>query len=223
MNKITTKLDITKDKEYFLPCTNCDGNTYHKVLYSIQKTESDDDIDVWTDHEVVYCQGCKGISFRKSTVCSEDIHFDPVTGEQLFTADIDLYPNRIAGRRQIKDMYLLPQQILKIYKETHNALSSQLNILAGIGIRTLTESVCKEKNTKGITLELKINDLVAKSVLTQDQAETLHKTRLLGNIAAHEIVAASDSDLDIAMDIVENIIKTVYIIPQKAKRLIKPT
>ncbi|NCA93656.1 MAG: DUF4145 domain-containing protein [Sphingobacteriia bacterium] len=213
--------DKNKDKEYKLACIRCDGETYHKVLHSVHVHESENEIDVWSDFEIVCCQGCKEVSFRSNSMCSEDINYDPETGEQSLDENVGLYPNRLAGRKQVKDMYLLPDEVLKIYKETHGALCGRLNILAGIGIRALVESVCREKEAQGANLKNKIDDLVTKGVLTQDSAETLHSTRLLGNNSAHETIAASDEELDIAMDIVENLIKTVYVIPQKAKRLNK--
>ena len=209
----------SKDKEYKLACVKCDGETYHKVLMSVNLHESENEIDLWNDYEIVYCQGCKKVSFRSNSICSEDVNYDSETGEPSFDEDVELYPNRIAGRKQVKDMYLLPDTVLKIYKETHGALCARLNILAGIGIRVLIESVCKEKEAQGKTLENKIDGLVIKGILTSDSAETLHSTRLLGNKSAHEIVAANDVELDIAMDIVENLIKSVYVIPEKAKKL----
>lgn len=209
----------SKDKEYKLACIKCDCETYHKTLMSVNIHESEEGIDLWNDYEIVCCQGCKNISFRSNSACSEDINYDPETGEPSFDEDVQLYPNRIAGRKQVKDMYLLPNTILRIYRETHGALCSRLTILAGIGIRALIESVCKEKGAQGKSLEKKIDDLVLKGVLTSDSAETLHSTRLLGNKSAHEVVPANDDELDIAMDIVENLIKNVYVIPEKAKKL----
>ena len=58
-----------------------------------------------------------------------------------------------------------------------------------------------------------------KEVLTKRNAAVLHKTRLLGNRSAHEAAASSDSELDVAFDIVENLLETVYIIPKKAESL----
>ncbi len=213
--------DKTKDKEYDLACIKCDGETCHKVLFSVNVFESEDEISVSRDYEIIICQGCKEVSFRTTSSCSEDMSYDPETGETDYDEDIKLYPSRIAGRKQVKDMYFLPDEVLKIYKETHGALCGRLSILAGIGIRALVEAVCREKEAQGGNLKNKIDDLVTKGVLTQDSAETLHSTRLLGNNSAHETIAASDDELDIAMDIVENLIKTVYVIPQKAKRLNK--
>lgn len=211
--------DKNKNKEYRLPCRSCDGKTYHKVLKSVHTYASDGDIDVWDDYEIVCCQGCKNVSFRSKTMCSENVVMDQETGEEFLAEDIELYPNRIAGRKQIRDVYSLPFEVRQIYNETHIAVCNRSNILAGIGIRALVEAVCKEKNAKGNNLEKRIDDLAIKNVLTQEQADTLHSTRLIGNKSAHEIIAPHSSVLDIAMDIVENLIKTVYIIPKKAKGL----
>ena len=219
MRKI--EYDKAKDKEYDLACIKCDGKTCHKVLFSVNVLETEDEISIMRDYEIIICQGCKEVSFRTTTSCSEDMSYNSETGEVDYDEDIKLCPSRIAGRKQVKDMYLLPDEVLKIYRETHGALCGRLSILAGIGIRVLVESVCREKEAQGGNLKNKIDDLVAKGVLTRDSAETLHNTRSLGNNSAHEIIAASDDELDIAMDIVENLIKTVYVIPRKAKKLNK--
>jgi hypothetical protein len=165
--------------------------------------------------EIIICLGCDTVSFKKSSCNSEDTP-DP-DGNVPETETI--YPSHIAGRKQIDNVYLLPDSIENIYKETHGAICSKFNILAGIGIRALVESVCKEKNAVGNDLEKRINDLVLKGILTKDEAGILHKTRLLGNRSAHEVAEPTYEELEIAMDIVENLLRNVYIIPERAKKL----
>ena len=43
--------------------------------------------------------------------------------------------------------------------------------------------------------------------------------RLIGNKAAHEIFDMERNELDLAMDIIENLLNTHYIVPIKHKRL----
>lgn len=202
-----------------LPCRSCDGDTFHKVMHSVHRYEDYEDISVWEDYEIVACQGCKEISFHKSRACSEDWGEDPVTHEIFIVPKSDVYPNRLSGRKPIKDKWHLPQIVGTIYEETHAALCGKLNVLAGVGIRSLVEAICKEKKANGRNLEQKINDLVTQGVLTQANAQSLHFTRLLGNLSAHEMTPSNTEELDIAMDIVENLLNTVYIIPEKTKRL----
>ena len=88
-----------------------------------------------------------------------------------------------------------------------------------MGIRALVEAVCTEKQAKGKDLKQKIDDLVNIGVLTKEGAEVLHHTRLYGNKAAHEIAAMKETDLGVLMDIAENLLKNVYILPKKAAQL----
>jgi hypothetical protein len=217
MNGIT--YDNNNDKEYKLPCKKCDGKTRHKVLRSVVLNEEEFEVSYCVEYEVISCSGCDEISFRKATSCSEDVEIDPETGEMSRNENVDLFPRRIAGRKELKESFLLPTEIRQIYKETHGALCSQYTILAGIGIRAMIEAVCKEKKATGNNLEKKIDDLVKIGVLTQQDAEVLHSTRLLGNISAHEITSPTEDELDVAMDVVEGLFRRIYIIPQKASRL----
>ncbi|MDP3052009.1 MAG: DUF4145 domain-containing protein [bacterium] len=216
------KYNKTKDKIYKLACRNCNAVTNHKVLTSVENNWGDDDIPMYgTDvSEIVECLGCDSISFRLTSTNSENIDgYNEETGDFEYTVDEELYPNRIAGRKVIENTYLLPTKTLNIYKEVHKALCSRFRILAGIGIRVIVESVCREKEAKGPNLENKIDDLVNKGLLTKENAEALHATRLLGNKLAHEFIESRDEELEIAMDIVENLLMSVYIIPEKTKRL----
>ena len=94
-------------------------------------------------------------------------------------------------------------------------------VLSGIGIRALIETTTKERNANGKDLMEKINDLVTQGVLTKDGADILHKLRVLGNKAAHEVKPHSTDQLDLAMDVIEHLLKGVYILPHHAKRKFK--
>lgn len=214
--KIT--LNETKDNIRGVVCNCCDTETNHVVCSSVEFNWGDEDIQGRDIYEIIRCLGCDGISFRIGSSNSEDMNQDS-EGNLFHPETEQIYPSRLMGRTALEDVYSLPDKVRSIYKETHVALCTKLNILAGIGIRTLIEAVCSEKIARGINLEKKINDLVVKEVLTKKNAAVLHRTRLLGNQAAHETKAASDIELDVAFDIVENLLETVYIIPKKAERL----
>jgi len=79
--------------------------------------------------------------------------------------------------------------------------------------------VCLEEKAEGSNLKEKIENLVKKGILTQKNADILHKTRFLRNRSVHEIEAATNSELSVAFDIMENLLQTVYIIPKKADTL----
>lgn len=211
-------LDKTKDKIRKIVCNRCDTETNHIVCSSVESNWGNEDIQGTDTHEIIRCSGCNSISFRASSVNSEDFDVDD-EGHYCALETEQIYPNRLMGRTALNEIYSLPDKVRLIYKETHAALCTKLKILAGVGIRALIEAVCLEEAAKGRTLEKKIDDLVLKDVLTKRSAAVLHRTRLLGNQAAHEIKIATDDELDVAFDIVENLLETVYIIPKKVERL----
>ena len=166
------------------------------------------------------CLGCRKLSFRKEQTNSEDSVEDE-GGETLYVLHEELYPSRVAGRHELSDAKFLPFPILQIYQETYYAICNKQPILAGIGIRTLVEAVCKEKAAQGKNLEDKIDSLVKIGVLTSDGADILHSLRILGNLAAHEIRPHSEKTLSVAMDVVEHLLRGVYILPKVAANLPK--
>lgn len=227
MSKETKTININKaqGEECRVPCRNCDFETRHKVLQSVDISEEDSSPNFYywcaDSHQIIQCQGCDDVSFRKVHTNSEDIDHDPETGEQSLDATIDVYPSRIVGRHKLRQARFLPFGVSQIYDETHAALCNKQPILAGIGIRALVEAVCQEEQAIGKNLEQKIDNLVTLGVLTKSGAEMLHGTRMLGNTAAHEIKPHSEVMLSNAMDVVEHLLTNVYILPLTTAKLPK--
>jgi Domain of unknown function (DUF4145) len=212
-------LNKTQGKVYRVPCLTCTGKTDHSVLASVDMNGEDGTgmcIFYWDKtYQVIQCLGCKTVSFREDhSHSAEDYDYDE-DDQQVYPNNEELYPSRIEGRRMIDEDYYLPSKIRQIYKETLLALINRAPILAGMGMRALLESVCKEKNADGRDLFHQIDNLTQKGILTPTAAEILHKIRTLGNAAAHEVKPHSDKQLGIAMDIVEHLLKDVYILPRQ--------
>ncbi|MCC7500224.1 DUF4145 domain-containing protein [Candidatus Nomurabacteria bacterium] len=210
--------DQTKDKERNLPCLKCDTETFHKVLKSINEVDSGEWGLFWGDFEIIMCQGCRTVSFRHAWGNDDIIDVDE-DGHAIHDSSQALYPGRLRGRKHLEYSFFLPPDVVKIYKETHKALCSEQPILAGMGIRALVEAVCAEKKTSGKDLQERIDNLLDLGVLTKDVAEVLHHTRLYGNRAAHETASIKEADLSVLMDIAENLLRNVYILPKKAAQL----
>jgi len=109
------------------------------------------------------------------------------------------------GRQPFRHVRELPEKIRRVYDETFMALSYGLRVLAGAGIRTLVEGVCKDIHDASGTLEQRIDGLVALDVLTRPGAEVLHRTRFLGNRAAHEVEPATLEQLNAALETLSGI------------------
>lgn len=217
---INYNINLSQGAEIELPCLKCTGKTTHKALVSVDVRGSQGDrrnsFD-WTDvHQIVQCLGCKSLSYRIASTNSEN--YIQVSEDEYEDEVIEkLYPPRLEGIKGLGDeTHFLPAKVRQIYDETLLALSVQSPVLAGIGLRALLETVCKEREAVGGDLFKKIDSLVEQRVLTPASAAILHKIRALGNAAAHEVKPHSDRQLALAMDIVEHLLKDVYILPKQA-------
>jgi len=206
----------TKGEEILVPCMNCTGKTAHDVVASLDQSGSHAEYDVNWDHhyQIIQCKGCKTLSFRDASSNSEDYHqISPSEWELVIYEKI--YPSRIEGRKDLgEDGRYLPADIQRIYDETVRALNNDSPVLAGIGLRVLVETVCKAQKAKGSNLLKKIDDLALKKILTPAGAKILHRIRSLGNAAAHEVKPHTEKQLALAMNVVEHLLKDVYILPR---------
>ena len=219
MENIEIKISTESGEQLKITCGTCKVQTKHTVLSASNvdgKLEEDAYHDThiiyWNEkYQVIQCNGCENIVFRKISSNSEDMDFDG------YIENEDIFPNPEAGRDTIKDSLLLPAKLEKIYSETIKSLNSNLQVLIGIGIRAIIETICKEKNANGSNLFDKINNLQTQNVLTQEGADILHKLRVLGNNSAHEVKPHSNAQLGLALDVIDNLLTSVYILPYHAQ------
>jgi hypothetical protein len=227
MGKVTEKLVLNKsaNKVVDVPCAQCNRPTKHKILASadIQGEElfpPHGSVEYWLQHQVIQCQGCEQISYRTVTGNSEDFDVSEF-GEWTANETVQLFPTRSAGRNQMKDAHLFPPNVQRIYEETIGAMNNDQTILAGIGIRALIETLCRDKKATGRNLMEQIDDLTKQGVLTTDGAAILHKLRTLGNTAAHEVKPHTQKQLGLALDVVEHLLMGVYVLPARASSTFK--
>ncbi len=207
-----------------VPCTECKRSTKHKVLASVDVAGEDwygnNSVQYNTHNQIVQCQGCETTTFRTCSTNSED--FDYLSHDRLeYIETVVLYPSRNEGRTPLKDVYLLPSNIQRIYEETIKAMNNDQPVLAGIGIRALVETICKDKQAADNNLFDKINALVQIGVLTTDGATILHQIRTLGNDAVHEVKPHKTDQLSLALDVCEHLLQGVYLLPYYAKQTFK--
>ncbi len=104
----------SRGKEYWLPCPKCNNTTSHIVLSSVDLSGDTEILKYWEEYQVVECNGCKTLSFRKNWQTTEDVSMDKEGNEELID-HVELYPPRIAGRPALKDTHLLPYQVRGVY------------------------------------------------------------------------------------------------------------
>ncbi len=232
MKKVNYNLNKSINEIKELICITCKIETSHIVLTSVDSNGVEDDWFYWdTKHQIIQCQGCKSLSFRKENTNSED-------HDEEGNSDIteSLFPKRNNETWNSKDFFNIPYNLKRIYKETIDCYNNDNLTLCAAGIRALIEGLCKENGVfdgeveyvkkdgtivkKRLTnLAGKINGLYEKGELTKRNADVLHEHRFLGSEAIHDLSIPSKKDLALAIEITEHTFDSLYEMPNKASQL----
>jgi len=216
----SAKIEIggKQGKTVVLVCDKCSHETVHKIMANVDSDDQTPDGDIqWCDsYLIAQCRGCKTICLCIESSNSED--FDPGDPDSsLVTRTV--FPSRIAGRPRLSDPHFLPPRLRKVYEESRMALTQNSSVLTGIGIRAIVETVCNEEGAAGGSLFEKINGLISLNQITRKEAEILQRLRFMGNEAAHNVKQHTQEELNLAFDVVEHLLKTVYILPAQTSHL----
>lgn len=223
----------TKDQLISVQCATCNRATKHRVLASYDedgKAYVPDDPSIcvdWFDYyQVIRCQGCETVSFRYIHWFSEDV--DEIDENDGSTEQ--LYPKRSANSINPKDFYNVPSNLRRIYQELIDCFNNASPTLCAAGLRALVEGICaeqvvegSERNERKQNLQGRIDGLEKQGLLTKSSAQTLQQHRYLGNSAVHELARPSETELRLAIEIVEHILEQLYEIPEKAAELQRAT
>jgi len=128
------------------------------------------------------------------------------------------YPKNLPNHVLLENIYVLPDKIRIVYIEAIEALKNNCYLLSGVGLRAIIEATCLNQNISGRNLEIKINNLVKNKLITEKDGNRLHSIRFLGNDSVHEMEVPKEEKLRVALDIVEQLIKNLYLIDIKANK-----
>jgi hypothetical protein len=202
------------EKEVTAPCSRCKPPTQHEVLRSQTETGSTEDVSWYSiAHQIIQCMGCRNICFRSSTRSSEDTDRNGNPEEY-----VDIYPDP-AKRQPMIDIWMLPDNVRVLYGETLACLDSDAKTLAAAGLRAVVEATCIDQGATTGDLKGKIDLLVTNGILLRRDADYLHQHRLLGNQAVHELTAPPVDEFEIALQILEHLLRTIYVVPRMNKKL----
>lgn len=209
---------MKKHKSY---CHRCDYITNHSILYTIsQRNSEEEEYNYEIIHEVVKCDGCETISFRKEFIDFEHSYPDE-NGDWISDITITTYPGEIKEVKTLDKTYALPEKIKLIYQEAISTFNSKCPILTGVAFRAIIEAICLEEKVKGQNLRSKINNLVKQKLLTEKEADRLHPIRFIGNDSVHEMKVPKDESLWIVLKIIEHLLENLYLIDYQSDWLLE--
>lgn len=202
-------------------CRDCCKKTNHNILSEhtdVYREEYSCDIS----YQILQCLGCDTKSFRNVFY---DLEAAYPTDENNWEVpeEVTVYPKAVEGHKEIKNLWDLPDIVRTIYSEVLTALRENSKVLAGLGLRAVVEAVCNDLTIPGRNLEVRINKLVSSGYISKNDAERLHGIRFMGNDAAHDIKTPKSTTLSVALQIVEHLIASVYILENQANGNIEST
>jgi hypothetical protein len=220
--------DIARSGEFLLYCPDCDRETAHKTMAGVILNYTDDEnnmeaFSATENHQIIKCNGCHLIRYKKKYYDSEYYYPDE--------PGISIYP----VKRKALDQFDIPEFLRKIYIETNSALANELAILAGIGLRSMVEAICKDliekqeqetgetirvlvdkqstKPIQEVSLKRKIEYFKEIRIFNENFEQILQIIREIGNDATHETKALPLQQLESAMQIIEHFIRHHYLSP----------
>lgn len=221
-------------------CNMCSGVKRHLALASysyIDRFEQatppeeppmpDDNLMIY---EILRCMGCDDISFRRETY-SMETGFEEQSAERISFSDTlygdDLvlvcdqsiqYPPRSSRQLPLWSGSLDPE-LRSILQEVYSALHMGLNRLAAMGARTIIDIVAtREVGDKG-SFGTKLTAMVTEGLVSKGSRDVIHAALEAGSAAAHRGHSPESDDLSVIMDIVENLLQTVYVLKPASDRL----
>lgn len=199
-------------------CRKCNSKTRHQIeglIVDSRQSPWENERDTWA---VVQCKGCLTNSFHWRNEDFEEV-FEDFEGVLQHSVNDTSYPSVIRNHRPLSSTHLLPRLINTIYQQTLKALGQNANVLASIGLRATIEAVCNNLTVSGTNLQKRIDSLFRAGYVSSGDKRRLHAIRFLGNDAAHEIKQPQKTDILIALEIVEHLLNTVFILESRAKGL----
>jgi len=204
------------ESQSLIHCAMCNQLTNHTVQcivrgYELSRLVKDHPAlknRMWQTWIIWKCNGCDLLALEMLEAISAFFEGD-------LTARVEreptFYPK--AGARSIlpKQFRKIPNSISRIYSQTVWAFHHNLDILCAVGLRSLIEAICNDKETAkaGASLIEKINSL-GKVGIPNNIIRNLHKFRFMGNAAVHELTVPDGDDLRLAIEIVEDILNFIY-------------
>ncbi|WP_313668788.1 DUF4145 domain-containing protein [Atlantibacter sp.] len=201
-------------------CHICKRFTHHKSLVKINFSETCDAEDEYSNsetyyqqYEIIQCQGCMQPSLKIERCSSDDINYNSYEPN----ISTEYYPKR-SELAQFEGAGNLPKALYDMYNETIIAINSECYTIAGIGIRGLIETICKEEKIEDYYLNDKIDKLFSVGRISSDSKDILHSLRKLYNKSAHESFKPSLQQLNVSLDVIELLMKQIYIHSYQAKQ-----
>ena len=197
------------------PCNDCGRDTDHEVLKSHNTSGHDPESEThWsTTFDMIECRGCHFISLKRTFDFSE---YDQV--------QVDYFPPPVPRRKPDWGHHFLlnaSSEIQELLVEVYSALHAGNRRLATMGARALLDMAIVAAVGDVGDFKRKLDQLESGGFIGKQPREFLGVALDAGNAAAHRGHCPTPQQLNMVMDIVENVLEQIFVLPHAAEDLKK--
>ena len=183
-------------------CNHCRHETNHDLLKREVSTGADEDQDFkWrTEFDMLQCRGCEEVTLRRKFDFSEDPE-----------SSITFYPPRVA-RWLPAWKYSLPREMKGLMEEVYKALQADSRRLAMMGARAVIEYAMQEKVGDNGTFAENLQKMEEAGFVSRTNRKYLDVALDAGSAVIHRGHLPTDTQLETVMDIVENLLHSLFVL-----------
>ena len=198
------------EKNFRTHCNSCSQATKHELLKEDREQGDDEEFGYsWLDiAQMLKCRGCDEVVLRR-------IHYFSENGDE---PDIEYFPGPIS-RRLPRWRYDLPIECRLMMEEVYKALQANSNRLAMMGTRTLIDMVIRHKVGDHGPFKEGLKALHKQGFVISQNVQFLTAAFDVGSAAAHRGYVGKAEEVNAVMDIVENLLQSVYALEDLAEQL----
>jgi hypothetical protein len=192
-------------------CNSCRQTTNHVVraVHERELYDSQDDYAGDSTYELLQCSGCDDVSLRE---------YGHYQGHEFET----IYPPRIS-RRPPSWAYQMPHEMYRLIQQIYVALQNGSAALALMGARAIFDMLAVEQVGDVGSFSAKLESLEKNGVISSKNREALEAVVDAGSAAAHRGYDPSAGEVGEVMDILENVLQSVYAHDHVVNRIRKAT
>jgi len=199
-------------------CNTCGGERNHELLNSIEKKWSEDvgadyAISGGDKYMVLECRGCESIKVRHESWFSEetDENGRPIVTERY-------YPSSVF-RPHPRWLWSLDRSwhVTKLLNEIYQALQNDAPSLAAMGVRAVIEAIMVDKVGDQGSFVANLKEFQNKGYISSFQLGILEVVLEIGHASIHRGFIPELDQLEVALDTLENLIHSLYLLEHRAK------
>ena len=170
-------------------------------------------IDIVTTSEMFRCCGCRATVLRRTRIVDNDPD----------TLLVHYFPPAVSRHQPPWVWLALTDDFRGVIEEVYRSLDANNHRLPMMGARTLIDMLMVDKVGDVGTFNEKLKELEGMGVISSRNRVVLAAALDVGSAAAHRGHAPKNQEVNAVMDIVENLLHAVYVLPKMAENLKRTT